>query len=63
MLHSAGFAAGFIEREVEKHGVGHSYIMSDRPDLAPLTETGQFPRQGEGETSWCASIALIETRA
>ena len=43
MPHSAGFAGAFIEREVEKHGVGHSYIMSDKPDLVPLNETGQFP--------------------
>lgn len=52
MVHSAGFAGAFIDREIEKHGVSHSYIMTDKPDLAPLNKTGQFPRQGEGETSW-----------
>jgi hypothetical protein len=62
MVHSAGFAGAFIDREVEKHGVSHSYNMTDKPDLAPPIKTGQFHRQREGETSWWASIAVIKTK-
>jgi hypothetical protein len=56
----AGFAGAFVDKEVETRGVCYviSHIMSDKPDLVPLKKIARLHRQGEGETSRWASIAL-----